>query len=864
MSVEKALAPLPEQVADAIPALMSYIDADLRYRFVNRAYTAWFGHDRTDIEHHHMADVLGEAAFEALRPHVEGVLRGEEQRFEAVIPYREGGPRRVECCYLPDAGADGKVRGFYVLVVDHTKADLHSRRIAEILDGFGEAFAAFDFDWRVRHANRAAERHFGFRREDALGHVIWDLVPGRGGRLHAFLTDAMASREPADAEIPSDILPGHWLAMRAFPLETGLGVSFRDVTARRERLRSEREQAERLELALAAAGLGDWSWSAETNHFTLSPTAAAVWGISPDEGLSWETMAECVHPEDRERVGEAFAAAIAERSSYEIEHRIVRPITGEVRWALVRARAEVDDTGRPVRILGVIGDVTERRSEAARALADRERLAQLEHRRAFLLEVSDTLIAIEEPEAILAAASRLLGERLGASRVGYAEIADDNDTAVVRGEWTSPGTPPLANLQFSLGVYGDVAASVARDGVPVRINDVALDARSSGSEAAHEAVHARAVLTVPLVRNGRYDAMLFVNDREPRAWTDEDVALAIDVAARTWSSLTRARSERALRESEARFRAMADTAPSPVWVTSAAGGVEFVNRAFCEFTGKTYEDLLGDTWIASLMHPEDVERIAAQRAQARGQERPPPYAFEARFRGAAGEWRWMRAAAQPRFDDSGVFQGYVGLAVDVTEQRRADERQRLLINELNHRVKNTLATVQSLAHQTLREGVPTREGRQRLTDRLLALSAAHNVLTQENWEAADVADIVREAMRPYDVVRPPRIRAQGPPVRVAPNVALALSMALHELATNAVKYGALSVDEGRVSLTWAVSEGRLHVTWRETGGPPVVKPSATGFGSRLLIHGLAAELRAPAEILYEPSGLVCHLTAPVA
>jgi two-component sensor histidine kinase len=224
----------------------------------------------------------------------------------------------------------------------------------------------------------------------------------------------------------------------------------------------------------------------------------------------------------------------------------------------------------------------------------------------------------------------------------------------------------------------------------------------------------------------------------------------------------------------------------------------------------------------------------------------------------------MRAAAQPRFDDSGVFQGYVGLAVDVTEQRRADERQRLLINELNHRVKNTLATVQSLAHQTLREGVPTREGRQRLTDRLLALSAAHNVLTQENWEAADVADIVREAMRPYDVVRPPRIRAQGPPVRVAPNVALALSMALHELATNAVKYGALSVDEGRVSLTWAVSEGRLHVTWRETGGPPVVKPSATGFGSRLLIHGLAAELRAPAEILYEPSGLVCHLTAPVA
>ena len=179
-------------------------------------------------------------------------------------------------------------------------------------------------------------------------------------------------------------------------------------------------------------------------------------------------------------------------------------------------------------------------------------------------------------------------------------------------------------------------------------------------------------------------------------------------------------------------------------------------------------------------------------------------------------------------------------------------------------MKNTLATIQSIAHQTLREGVPLREVRTRLTERLLALSAAHNVLTQENWETADVRDIVREAVRPYDDPQRPRVRVQGPAARVAPSVALALSMALHELATNAVKYGALTAPSGRIELVWRLACGRLAFDWRETGGPPVDERPAKGFGSRLLTQGLAAELGAPAEIEYAPTGLVCRVTAPVA
>ena len=222
----------------------------------------------------------------------------------------------------------------------------------------------------------------------------------------------------------------------------------------------------------------------------------------------------------------------------------------------------------------------------------------------------------------------------------------------------------------------------------------------------------------------------------------------------------------------------------------------------------------------------------------------------------------MQVSSKPRLDDSGGFQGYVGLAVDVTDIRAAETRQRLLINELNHRVKNTLATVQSIAHQTLREGVPPAEARERLTARLLALSAAHNVLTRENWESAELGEIATEAIRPYDDGR--RITLRGPAARIAPSAALALSMALHELCTNALKYGALSQPAGEISIRWSLAGESIGMEWRETGGPPVEPPARKGFGSRLLGQGLAAELGASAELDYAPAGLVCRIRAKIA
>jgi PAS domain S-box-containing protein len=318
-----------------------------------------------------------------------------------------------------------------------------------------------------------------------------------------------------------------------------------------------------------------------------------------------------------------------------------------------------------------------------------------------------------------------------------------------------------------------------------------------------------------------------------------------------------------LRESEARFRAMADSAPAPVWMTSAAGGVEFVNEAFADFAGRPADALLDDIWI-SLIHPDDIAGVAAKRAEARASLKA--YGFEARFRHEAGSYRWMVANARPRIDAKGEFHGYIGMAMDMTEIKAAEARQRLLINELNHRVKNTLASIQSIARQTLRPDETPIHVRERLIDRLLAMSAAHDVLTRESWEGAAIDEIVRQGLRPFvDENDPDRITVGGPNLRVDANTALSLALAVHELATNAVKYGALSTLTGKVVVAWERSENdRAVIRWKEVDGPPVQPPGRKGFGTRLLDGGLAADLGGHPKLVFAPDGVEARLPVRLA
>jgi two-component sensor histidine kinase len=192
------------------------------------------------------------------------------------------------------------------------------------------------------------------------------------------------------------------------------------------------------------------------------------------------------------------------------------------------------------------------------------------------------------------------------------------------------------------------------------------------------------------------------------------------------------------------------------------------------------------------------------------------------------------------------------------EEQRAHQRQQLMINELNHRVKNTLFTVQSLARQSLGRPADT-PGLTAFNERLMALARAHDLLTQSVWEGADLKEILEETLEPYL----DRTVLAGPPAALSPNAALALSMVFHELGTNAVKYGALSVPDGTVTVVWHVDPGALHrltLHWEERGGPKVSPPSRAGFGSRLIAASLKSDLNGEARIDYRSTGLVCVLT----
>lgn len=201
----------------------------------------------------------------------------------------------------------------------------------------------------------------------------------------------------------------------------------------------------------------------------------------------------------------------------------------------------------------------------------------------------------------------------------------------------------------------------------------------------------------------------------------------------------------------------------------------------------------------------------------------------------------------------------------ITRQHVDQQHLRLMVNELNHRVKNTLATVQSIVAQTLRNGASSFQTRDTLTSRIVALSKAHDVLTNEQWSGADLLEIAKQAALPFRLgLGEARLRISGPRVRVPPKTAIAMALALHELATNAMKYGALSNTDGYVEFTWKMSRGRgriMTAVWREVDGPPVSAPTRTGFGTRLIERGLAADLNGEVSMTFPPDGVVCTIRA---
>jgi two-component sensor histidine kinase len=265
--------------------------------------------------------------------------------------------------------------------------------------------------------------------------------------------------------------------------------------------------------------------------------------------------------------------------------------------------------------------------------------------------------------------------------------------------------------------------------------------------------------------------------------------------------------------------------------------------------------------VKAKFHPDDLELMWSRVATALDPRGDGKYDVEYRVRQLDGSWRWLSAWGLVEFDGDGPSRkplAIAGASRDLTERKQAEEHQQLLLNELQHRVKNALATFQAIATLTLTSARDLPSAREALDGRVLAMARAHDLLTTGVSTSAQLADIVAQALEAFS---PNQVKISGPAIDISSKHTLGLSLALHELATNAAKYGALSCSEGCVRVHWQDQDGVLRLDWEESGGPPVAPPSRKGFGSRLLERILVRDLSGTIKLDYQPSGLRCGITA---
>jgi two-component sensor histidine kinase/GAF domain-containing protein len=524
-------------------------------------------------------------------------------------------------------------------------------------------------------------------------------------------------------------------------------------------------------------------------------------------------------------------------------HRNGKP---EQVWMDLHYGPILGDDGRPAGVLATVIETTER------VLAAR--------RQAFVYALGERIRESNDPVEIVTTSARMVGEHLRADRVHWAEIDEAAGLFTVQRDWTAGDLPSVVG-RHRLDDFGPELLAALRAGQLVAIDDFDSDPMTAGAVA--EAFPAlKAAIVAPLVRDGRWRAALCVHSRTPRPWGDEELDLVREVAGRTWAAIRRAAAESRVRESEARFRAL---------VNATSEAIYRVNSDWSELRQLEGRGFLADTAGPQPAHmdrylfPEDVPLVLEAVQEAVAEKKP--FQLEHRVRRVDGSEGWIFSRAVPVFGPDGEIVEWFGAASDITARKEAEGHLSLVINELNHRVKNNLAMTQAIAAQTFRNCEDAERAQADFEARIMALAQANDLLTGERWVGASLRGVVEQALQAHARPDGRRLAVEGPEVELTPKTALSLSLALHELATNAVKYGAWSIPEGRVTVEWTTRSAddgpRLHLEWRESGGPRVEPPRRRGFGSRLIERGLAAEMGGTVQLQFHPEGLACVVDAPL-
>ncbi|UHC20102.1 PAS domain-containing protein (plasmid) [Methylobacterium currus] len=689
------------------------------------------------------------------------------------------------------------------------------------------AIVATDRHGRVTRWNEGAARIMGWTEAEMLGQPV-----------HAFFTPEDRAAYRPETEMGLALGQGSapderwhlrksgerfWAQGEMMPLKSEDGTVQGFLKILRDRTRQRNEAAERDASALRFRSLVEVSpqvvWFGDAagaitycNAYWYDYTGLAAGETSEASWLG------AIHPDHRERVRAAWLAAARSETHYEVEFPL-RRADGEYRWFLSRGQPVRDGDGRLLSWIGISLDIHGRRQteEDLRKTQDLLRLA-----------AEATSIGIFDYNLVT-------GE------LGW-------DTRVRALFGLSPDAP-VSYATFLAGLHpedragADAAVQVALD--PAGSGHFDIEYRTLGLEDGIERwIAAKGQAIVEQGRTVRF------------------VGTVRDITARR-------ESEQELREAEERYRLAARATNDAIWDWDLGSDHIRWNEAVQTLFGYTADEVgPSGSWWKSHIHPDDRERVKTS-IYAVIDGVTEHWSDEYRFLRADGRYADILDRGFVLRNERGRATRMIGAMLDITARKRAEEHQRLLTGELQHRVKNTLALVQAIASQTLRGATDINEMREAFASRLISLGRAHDILTQASWTAAPIGEVVEGALSVHRNAGPARIRISGPNVLMAAKPALSLALALHELATNAAKYGALSNERGIVDLRWHVvlagDESRFSLIWSEQGGPPILSaPQHKGFGSRLIERSFAAEVGGEVKLTYAPTGLVCRLEASLA
>ena len=582
----------------------------------------------------------------------------------------------------------------------------------------------------------------------------------------------------------------------------------------RELLRTLAERNTQFALAEKSALVGSFAYDVGTDMLQISDGYAAIHGF-PNETkeVARSRWLAGVHPEDRALVDELRSRAFSTRSrEYTVDFRIIRS-GGEVRWIELRAFVSYRDDGRPQRVAGVNIDVTERKRAEAALEEGRARYCALYNDNPsmyFTVDAVGTVLSVNE---------------FGAQQLGYtpAELVGRSVLEVVHEGDREGARRWLASCAQNADTIATTEMrKVRRDGSTMWVRKVARAVQGFGGQAL--------------------------------------VVVCEDITERKEAEL-------ALAEREAQLALAGRAARVSSFVVDYATLLIQASPGFAAIHGLAEEaqELTCEEWQAHL-HPDDLARFEAQRSRVFAEQRRE-LNMEYRVVGADGEARWIELRSLVYYDGDGRPTRLVGVHIDITERKRAEDQQSRLVAELDHRVKNVLATVQAVAAQTLQASSSMEHFVAALDGRVRSMASTHELLSHRRWLGIPLAELVERELAPYATGS--NTEFSGPEVMLSAEAGQTIGMVLHELVTNAAKHGALSVSSGRVSIYWRLphngsASGRLVFTWRETGGPLVAPQSKSGYGMDVVRSIIPYELGGTVDHVLASEGVGCQIKIPLA